>query len=51
MISDEMMEAFDVSLGIRAIGLFYTIGLGTVVLSTLIPCFFIVRLKPKKVLL
>lgn len=51
MTPDEMMEAFDVSLGIRAIGLFYTVGLGTVVLSTLIPIFYIVRLKPKKVLL
>jgi len=51
MTPDEMMTAFEVSLGIKTIGLFYAVGLGTVALSTLTPVLYIVRLKPKKVLL
>jgi len=45
-----MAEAFEV-LSPESIGLFYAIGLGTVILSTLIPVVYVVRLNPKKVLL
>jgi len=48
---EEMMEAFDVTLNIETVGLFYAIGLGAVILSTLAPVLYIVALKPKKVLL
>ena len=48
---DEMIEAFDVSLGVNTIGLFYVIGLGTIVLSTVVPMLYVVKLNPKKVLL
>jgi len=48
---DEMMTAFDVSLEPTTIGLFFAIGLGAVILSTVVPVLYIVTLKPKKVLL
>ena len=48
---DEMMEAFDVSLSASTIGLFYVVGLGTVILSTVIPVWYVVKLNPKEVLL
>jgi len=48
---DEMMEEFDVSLNVQTIGLFYIIGLGAVVLSTIAPVMYVVTLNPKKVLM
>lgn len=48
---EEVVEAFDTSLSVNAIVLLYGVGLGTVVVSTLIPIVYVVRLKPKKVLL
>jgi len=48
---DEMLEQFDVSLNISAIVLIYTIGLITVVLSTLVPIVYVTKLSPKKVLM
>ncbi|MCL1990908.1 MAG: FtsX-like permease family protein [Defluviitaleaceae bacterium] len=48
---EEMMEAFDVSLNIEAVVLFYVTGLGTVMTSTLIPVIYVIRLKPKELLL
>ena len=51
MTVDEMMDAFDISLSIQTVGLFYAVGLGAVVLSTVIPVLYVVKLNPKKVLL
>jgi putative ABC transport system permease protein len=48
---EELMEIFDVSLDKGAIIIFYTIGLGTVILSTIVPIFYVTRLNPKKVLM
>jgi putative ABC transport system permease protein len=48
---DEMMDAFDVSLDIRTIGIFYVIGLSAVIVSTIVPVMYIVTLHPKKVLM
>lgn len=48
---EELMEIFDVSLDTGAIIIFYTIGLGTVILSTIVPIFYVTRLNPKKVLM
>ena len=51
MTIPEMAEAFQVTLGADTILLFYGVGLGAVVLSTLIPVIYVVTLKPKKVLM
>ena len=48
---DEMMEAFEVSLSGEIVLLFYSVSLGVVILSTLIPVLYVVRLNPKKVLM
>jgi len=48
---DEMIAAFDVSLSSEVITHFFAIGIGAVILSTVIPVLYIVFLKPKKVLL
>ena len=48
---DEMIEAFDTTLTIEAIIWFYVVGIGTVMISTLIPIVYLVKLNPKKVLL
>ena len=51
MSIDEMADAFQVTLDFETIGLFYIVGLGAVVLSTLIPVIYVVTLNPKKVLM
>ena len=48
---DEMMDAFEISLNIETVGLFYAVGLGVVVLSTMLSVLYIVKLSPKKVLM
>jgi len=48
---DELIEAFDLSLSGGTIGLFYVIGLSAVILSTVLPIIYVVRLNPKKVLM
>lgn len=48
---EELVEMFDVSLNAQTLATFYGIGLGTVVLSTVVPVFYIVRLNPKKILI
>ena len=48
---EEMLDAFDTSLTANAIVLIYVAGLGTAVVSTLIPIIYVVKLEPKKVLL
>jgi len=50
MTPEQMLEAFDVSLSIETVGIFYLIGLGAVTLSTMIPVIYVVKLKPKEVL-
>ena len=51
MSIDEMADAFQVRLGLDTIAIFYGVGLGAVVLSTLVPVIYVVTLKPKKVLM
>jgi len=48
---EEMVDAFNTSLNGNAIVLLYVVGLGTVVVSTLIPIFYVIKLEPKKLLL
>ena len=51
MSIDEMMDAFDVSLNMETIGLFYAVGLGAAIFSTIVPVVYVVTLNPKKVLM
>jgi len=51
MSTDEMMDAFQISLSVETVGLFYIVGLGAVVLSTMAPVLYVVTLNPKKVLM
>ena len=47
----EMAEAFQVRLGVDTVLMFYGVGIGAVILSTMIPVIYVVTLKPKKVLM
>ncbi|MCL1917790.1 MAG: ABC transporter permease [Peptococcaceae bacterium] len=49
--SEELTETYKVSLNTITVILFYAIGLGTVCISTLVPIFYITRLRPKKILM
>jgi len=51
MTTEEMMDAFDASLIFISAGLFYLIGGGAIILSTLIPVLYLLKLEPKEVLL
>jgi putative ABC transport system permease protein len=51
MSPEEMLQAFDVSINIQTIGLFYVVGLGAVIFSTIVPVIYVVTLNPKKVLM
>jgi putative ABC transport system permease protein len=51
MSAEEMLDAFDVSLSVGTIGLFYAVGLGAVIFSTIVPVVYVVTLNPKKVLM
>jgi putative ABC transport system permease protein len=51
MSTDDMLAAFDVSLDLGTVGLFYAVGLGAVIFSTLVPVIYVVTLNPKKVLM
>jgi putative ABC transport system permease protein len=49
--SEDLMSAYKVSLTGSTIIIFYIIGLGTVLVSTIIPIIYITKLKPKKILM
>ena len=51
MSIEDMVDAYDVSLDAMTIVLFYAIGLGAVVGSTIVPVMYVVTLNPKKVLM
>jgi len=51
MSHDDMLEAFDTSPTLGTIGLFYVVGLGAVIFSTIAPVMYVVALNPKKVLM
>lgn len=48
---DEMMEMFDISLDLKTTVTFYSAGLTTVLLSTIVPIIYIMELNPKELLL
>ena len=51
MTMDEMLENYQVSLDGQTIALFYLVGTGTVILSTLVPILYVTSLNPKKILM
>jgi len=48
---DEMLANYNVSLNATTILIFYAISIATVVIATILPMFYIVRLNPKKILM
>ncbi|HCC34937.1 MAG TPA: hypothetical protein DEQ02_04615 [Ruminococcaceae bacterium] len=51
-LSDEdLTGAYRVSLDLRTVLLFFAVGIGTVVVSTLVPIIYVLRLNPKKILM
>jgi len=51
MTMEEMLESYEVGLDEHTIGIFYLVGTGTVVLSTIVPIIFVTSVKPKKILM
>ena len=49
--TDDLVEAYVVSLGLGTVLMFYFVGLGTIFVSTIIPILYIVRLNPKKIMM
>lgn len=49
--SDDLLENYKVELDLSTVLLFYAVGIGTVLGSTLIPIIYITRLNPKKVMM
>ncbi|CAM3271122.1 ABC transporter permease [Vagococcus fessus] len=47
----DVKESYEVSLSAKYIGVFYVVGLLTVLLSTVIPLIYILRLNPKKIMM
>lgn len=48
---DDIIDSYSVSLDAATVLLFYAVGIGTVVVSTVVPIIYIVRLNPKKILM
>ncbi|TLG81406.1 ABC transporter permease [Vagococcus zengguangii] len=48
---EEVLDAYQVKLTPKFVGLFYGVGLVTILLSVLVPLLYIVRLNPKKILM
>ena len=51
MAVEEMLEAFDISLDLQTTLTFYNIGLFVVILSTILPVMYLIKMNPKKVLM
>jgi len=51
MSIDDMMMTFDVSLDEQTVMIFYVVGMVTVIIATLVPVMYIIRLKPKEILM
>ncbi len=49
--TEELIESYKVSIGVTTILLFYLVGLGTVMISTISPTVYIIRLNPKKIMM
>src|SRR5699024_8038560 len=51
LTEDDVMDSYEVSLTSSYVIAFYAIGLLTILISTIIPLIYIVRLNPKKILM
>lgn len=51
LTTDDVIESYQVSLNSSFIFLFYGVGIATILLSTIIPLIYIMRLNPKKIML
>ena len=49
--SEDVMEAYDVSIDGKTILLIYIVGMGSVLISTLVPIVYTLQLKPRKILM
>jgi putative ABC transport system permease protein len=49
--SEDLMSAYKISLNGGTIIMFYLIGLGTVLISTIVPIVYVTKLRPKKILM
>lgn len=49
--TEDLADSYAVSLGVITILMFYLVGIGTILVSTLIPIVYIVRLNPKKIMM
>jgi ABC-type transport system, involved in lipoprotein release, permease component len=50
-VTEEMKDTYSVNLDMSVVILIYAVGLGTIIISTLIPIIYTLRLKPKKILM
>ena len=48
---DVIVASYDVSLSFYAVLIFLGVGLGTVLLATVVPVIYILRLNPKEIML
>lgn len=51
LTTDDVLAAYEVNLSTEFILLFYGVGIATILLSTLIPLIYIMRLNPKKIMM
>lgn len=49
--NDDLLASYDVSLSARTVLLYLVVGIGSVLISTIAPIVYIVRLKPKKIMM
>jgi len=49
--TEELLDMFNLNLDAQVSAMFFVIGIGTVLLATVIPTLYVVRLNPKKILL
>lgn len=48
---EEMLESYDLSLSVTTVVLLYSVGIGTILISTAAPILYIMRLNPKKIMM
>jgi putative ABC transport system permease protein len=47
----ELVDSYSVKIGLDTIVLFYLVGLGSILVSTLVPIIYVTRLNPKKIMM
>jgi putative ABC transport system permease protein len=46
-----MLESYDISLNATTVVMFYGVGIGAILVSTVVPIIYIMRLDPKKIMM